>query len=40
LKVVPEYSPMILFLISFAIGLALVFYMLKLAADAGKEMSR
>ena len=37
LKVVPEYSPMILFLVSFAAGLVVVFYMLKIAATAGKE---
>ncbi|MCK5096786.1 MAG: hypothetical protein KAR45_01720, partial [Desulfobacteraceae bacterium] len=37
LKVVPEYSPMILFLISFAAGLVVIFYMLKIAATAGKE---
>ncbi|MEA1968871.1 MAG: hypothetical protein U9N77_11720 [Thermodesulfobacteriota bacterium] len=37
LKVVPEYSPMILFLVSFAAGLVVIFYMLKIAATAGKE---
>ncbi|WDP92191.1 MAG: hypothetical protein HUN04_21695 [Desulfobacter sp.] len=37
LTVVPEYSPMVLFLVSFALGLALIAYMLKIAASAGKE---
>lgn len=37
LEVVPEYSPMILFLISFVAGIAIIAYMLKLAASAGKE---
>lgn len=37
LKVVPEYSPMVLFLAAFAAGIAVIVYMLKLAADAGKE---
>lgn len=37
LKVIPEYSPMILFLVSFAIGIMIVIYMLKIAATAGKE---
>jgi len=36
LKVIPEYSPMILFLVSFAAGIAIIVYMLKLAAS-GKE---
>ncbi len=37
LKVVPEYSPLILFLVSFAIGGVIIVYMLKIAATAGKE---
>lgn len=37
LTVVPQYSPLILFLVSFAIGIAFVIYMLRLAARAGKE---
>ncbi|PIE61268.1 MAG: hypothetical protein CSA29_04215 [Desulfobacterales bacterium] len=37
LNVVPDYSPLVLFLLSFAVGLALIAYMLKLAASAGKE---
>ncbi len=37
LKVVPDYSPMILFLVSFGIGLAVIAYMLKIAAESGKE---
>ena len=37
LKVAPQYSPMIMFLVSFAVGLVIVAYMLKLAAAAGKE---
>ena len=38
LKLVPQYSPMILFLVVFVIGLILVAYMLKLAARANKEV--
>jgi hypothetical protein len=38
LRVTPEYSPMIFFLVVFALGLALVGYMLKLALDSGKEV--
>ena len=37
LKIVPEYSPMILFLVSFAAGIMVIIYMLKLASTAGKE---
>ncbi len=37
LKVAPQYSPMIMFLVSFVVGLIIVAYMLKLAAAAGKE---
>jgi hypothetical protein len=37
LKVIPDNSPLILFLVSFAIGLVIIFYMLKIAATAGKE---
>ena len=37
LKVVPEYAPMILFLISFAAGLVVIFYMLKIAVTSGRE---
>lgn len=39
LTVTSEYSPLILFLVSFAAGLALIAYMLKLAADAQKEVA-
>jgi hypothetical protein len=37
LEVVPQVSPLILFLVVFAVGLGCVAYMLKLAARAGKE---
>jgi len=37
LAVAPQVSPMILFLVAFAIGIGCVAYMLKLAARAGKE---
>nr|WP_319393578.1 hypothetical protein [uncultured Desulfobacter sp.] len=37
LTVVPEYSPMILFLVSFAAGIAIIVYMIKLAVSSGKE---
>ena len=37
LKVQPQYSPMVLFLASFVIGLTVMAYMLKLAATSGKE---
>jgi len=37
LKVVAQYSPMIVFLIALVLGLALVAYMLHLAANCGKE---
>ena len=37
LKVVPEYGSMILFLVSFAAGIAIIAYMIKLAASSGKE---
>lgn len=37
LKVEPQYSPLIMFLVALAIGLSLVVYMLKLAAGSGKE---
>jgi len=36
LKVAPEYSPMVVFLVSFAAGIGIIVYMLKLAAS-GKE---
>ncbi len=35
--VVPEYAPLFIFLVVFILGLGAVFYMLKLAFDAGKE---
>ncbi len=38
LQVVPEYSPLIFFLVVFAGGLALVGYMLKLALECRKEV--
>jgi hypothetical protein len=38
LKVVPDYSPLVLFLVFFVVGIAVIFYMLKLAATAGKEV--
>ncbi|MDY0213707.1 MAG: hypothetical protein RBR06_11975 [Desulfuromonadaceae bacterium] len=38
LQVVPEYSPLIFFLVVFAVGLALVAYMLKLALECRKEV--
>ena len=38
LTVVPEYSPMILFLVAFAAGLAIIAYMIKLAASSTKEV--
>ena len=37
LKVVPEYSPMILFLVTFAVGIVIIVYMIKLSVSAGKE---
>ena len=37
LTVVRQYSPMLLFLVSFVAGIAIIAYMLKLAASAGKE---
>ncbi len=37
LNVVPDYSPMVLFLVSFAVGLALIAYMLKLVVSERKE---
>ena len=37
LKVEPQISPMILFLVTFVVGIGCVWYMLKLAANAGKE---
>ncbi len=40
LTVRPEYSPMIFFLVIFAIGLALIGYMLKLAFGCRKEVSK
>jgi hypothetical protein len=39
LTVVPEYGPMVLFLVSLAAGLALVVYMLRLAAACRKEVA-
>lgn len=38
LKVVPEYTPMILFLAAFAAGIVIIAYMIKLAVSAGKEV--
>ncbi|WP_045212110.1 hypothetical protein [Desulfonatronovibrio magnus] len=35
--VVPEYAPLFIFLVVFVIGIGAVFYMLKLAFEAGKE---
>ncbi|MCW9049833.1 MAG: hypothetical protein OQK50_05830 [Deltaproteobacteria bacterium] len=40
LTVQPEYSPMIFFLVVFAIGLALIGYMLKLAFGCRKEVTK
>jgi hypothetical protein len=37
LKVETQISPMILFLVTFVVGIGCVWYMLKLAANAGKE---
>jgi hypothetical protein len=37
LKVEPQYSSLILFLIAFVIGFGIIVYMLKIAASAGKE---
>ena len=37
LTVVKQYSPMLLFLVAFAVGIGLIAYMLKLAFVAGKE---
>lgn len=37
LTVVEQYSPMLLFLVAFAVGIGIIVYMLKLAAAAGKE---
>ncbi|WP_320045290.1 hypothetical protein [uncultured Desulfobacter sp.] len=37
LTVVPEYSSMILFLVSFSAGIVIIAYMIKLAVAAGKE---
>lgn len=37
LPVVPDYSPMVLFLLSLAAGLACIFYMIRLAFRPGKE---
>nr|WP_319491993.1 hypothetical protein [uncultured Desulfobacter sp.] len=36
LTVVPEYSPMIMFLVAFAAGLVIIAYMIKLAVSSGK----
>ena len=36
LKIVPEYSPMVLFLVSFAAGIGIIIYMVKIAVS-GKE---
>jgi hypothetical protein len=38
LQVTPEYSPLIFFLVVFALGLALVGYMLKLVFASRKEV--
>ncbi|MDD2558238.1 MAG: hypothetical protein RBR43_05685 [Desulfuromonadaceae bacterium] len=38
LQVIPEYSPLIFFLVIFAAGLALVAYMLRLALECRKEV--
>ena len=38
LQVVPQYSPLIAFLITFVVGFGVVAYMLKLAATAGREV--
>jgi hypothetical protein len=35
--VIPEYAPLFIFLVVFILGLGAVFYMLKLAFDAGKD---
>ncbi len=40
LVVEPEYSPLIFFLVTFAIGLALIGYMIKLAFGCRKEVSK
>ena len=40
LVVMPEYSPLIFFLVVFAIGLALIGYMLKLAFGCRKEVTK
>jgi len=40
LAVEPQYSPLIFFLIVFAIGLALIGYMLKLAFGCRKEVTK
>jgi hypothetical protein len=37
LVVVPQFSPLVVFLAVFAVGLACVAYMLRLAVRAGKE---
>lgn len=37
LTVEPQYSPLILFLVTFVIGIGSIWYMLKLALNAGKE---
>lgn len=37
LKLVPEYSPLILFIVAFAGGIASIAYMMKLVAASGKE---
>lgn len=37
LEVVPQYSPMVLFLAAFAVGIALVVYMLKIVRSAGRD---
>lgn len=37
LEVVPQYSPMILFLVAFAVGIALVVYMLKIVRSAARD---
>ena len=39
LKVTPEYSPLIFFLVIFAIGLVLIGYMIKLALSCKKEVA-
>jgi len=37
LEVVPQYAPLLVFILCLAIGLTLIAYMLWLAARAGKE---